>query len=113
MNKTKMIATIGPSSRSKETIKQMILSGVDVIRINMSHSSFEDARDVILKVRELNRELSVITGIMIDTRGPEIRITELEKNKINVTIRRSMGSDIDAACGQLRRKYESDAAAGK
>ena len=77
-----MIATIGPSSRSKETIKQMILSGVDVIRINMSHSSFEDARDVILKVRELNRELSVITGIMIDTRGPEIRITELEKNKI-------------------------------
>ena len=84
MNKTKMIATIGPSSRSKETIKQMILSGVDVIRINMSHSSFEDARDVILKVRELNRELSVITGIMIDTRGPEIRITELEKNKIKL-----------------------------
>lgn len=37
----------------------------------------------------------------------------LEKNKINVTIRRSMGSDIDAACGQLRRKYESDAVAGK
>ena len=35
MNKTKMIATIGPSSRSRETIKQMILSGVDVIRINM------------------------------------------------------------------------------
>ena len=84
MNKTKMIATIGPSSRSRETIKQMILSGVDVIRINMSHSSFEDARDVILKVRELNRELSVITGIMIDTRGPEIRITELEKNKIKL-----------------------------
>lgn len=84
MNKTKMIATIGPSSRSKETIKQMILSGVDVIRINMSHSSFEDARDIILKVRELNRELSVITGIMIDTRGPEIRITELEKNKIKL-----------------------------
>lgn len=84
MNKTKMIATIGPSSKSKETIKQMILSGVDVIRINMSHSTFEEARDVILKIRDLNRELSVITGIMIDTRGPEIRITELEKNKIKL-----------------------------
>ncbi len=84
MNKTKMIATIGPSSKSKETIKKMILEGVDVIRINMSHSSFEDARDIILKIRELNRELSVITGIMIDTRGPEIRITELEKNKIKL-----------------------------
>ena len=97
MNKTKMIATIGPSSRSKETIKQMILSGVDVIRINMSHSSFEDARDVILKVRELNRELSVITGIMIDTRGPEIRITELEKNK----------SALDDALSQQRIKQNS------
>ena len=84
MNKTKMIATIGPSSKSKETIKKMILEGVDVIRINISHSSFEDARDIILKIRELNRELSVITGIMIDTRGPEIRITELEKNKVKL-----------------------------
>ena len=84
MNKTKMIATIGPSSKSKETIKKMILEGVDVIRINMSHSSFEDARDIILNLRELNRELSVITGIMIDTRGPEIRITELEKNKVKL-----------------------------
>lgn len=84
MNKTKMIATIGPSSKSKEIIKQMILSGVDVIRINMSHSSFDDARDIILKIRELNRELSVITGIMIDTRGPEIRINELERNKIKL-----------------------------
>ena len=39
MNKTKMIVTIGPSSKSKETIKQMIQSGADVIRINMSHSN--------------------------------------------------------------------------
>lgn len=84
MNKTKMIATIGPSSKSKEIIKQMILSGVDVIRINMSHSTFEDARDIILKIREINREFSVITGIMIDTRGPEIRIGNLEKNKIKL-----------------------------
>lgn len=84
MNKTKMIATIGPSSKSKETIKQMILSGVDVIRINMSHSNFEDARNIILKIREINRELSVVTGIMIDTRGPEIRLMELEKNKIKL-----------------------------
>lgn len=84
MNKTKMIATIGPSSKSKEIIKQMILSGVDVIRINMSHSTFEDARDIILKIREINREFSVTTGIMIDTRGPEIRIGNLEKNKIKL-----------------------------
>lgn len=84
MNKTKIIATIGPSSKSKEVIKNMIVEGVDVIRINMSHSTFDDAKDVILKVREINRELSNVTGIMIDTRGPEIRLTNLEKNKIKL-----------------------------
>lgn len=84
MNKTKMIATIGPSSKSKEVMKKMIESGVDVIRINMSHSTFEDARDIILKVREINRELSLVTGIMIDTRGPEIRINKLTENKMKL-----------------------------
>ena len=84
MNKTKMIATIGPSSRSKEIIKDMIVNGVDVIRVNMSHSTFEEAKHIILDVRELDRELNLVTGIMIDTRGPEIRINRLEKEKIKL-----------------------------
>ena len=84
MNKTKMIATIGPSSKSKEVIREMLLNGVDVIRINMSHSSFEDAKKAIINVRELSRELNIVVGIMIDTRGPEIRINDLEKNKIKL-----------------------------
>lgn len=84
MNKTKMIATIGPSSNSKEIIKEMIQNGVDVIRINMSHSDFDFAKEAILNVREIDRELSLSTGIMIDTRGPEIRIGNLEKDKIKL-----------------------------
>ena len=84
MNKTKMIATMGPSSMSKQVIKDMIINGVDVIRINMSHSTFEDARDIIIKVREIDRELSSVTGIMIDTRGPEVRISKLEKQNIKL-----------------------------
>lgn len=84
MNKTKMIATIGPSSYKREIIKEMLISGVDVVRINMSHSDFEFAKNVILTVRDLDRELSLSTGIMIDTRGPEIRIGSLEKNKIKL-----------------------------
>ena len=84
MNKTKMIATIGPSSKSKDIIKQIIENGIDVVRINMSHASFEDARDVIINVRDINRELSLAIGIMIDTRGPEIRINELSEKKIKL-----------------------------
>lgn len=84
MNKTKMIATIGPSSYKREIIKEMLVSGVDVVRVNMSYSDFEFAKNVILTVRDLDRELSLSTGIMIDTRGPEIRIGNLEKNKIKL-----------------------------
>ena len=84
MNKTKMIATIGPSSKSKEIIREIIKEGVDVVRINMSHSTFEEAREIILNTREVNRQLGVVTGIMIDTRGPEIRLTELESKKIRL-----------------------------
>lgn len=84
MNKTKMIATIGPSSSKREVIKEILKAGVDVIRINMSHSDFDFAKNVILNVRELDMELSLSTGIMIDTRGPEIRIGNLEKNKIKL-----------------------------
>ena len=84
MNKTKMIATIGPSSYKKDVIREILREGVDVVRINMSHSDFDFAQNVILNVRDLDRELGLYTGIMIDTRGPEIRIGTLEKNKIKL-----------------------------
>ena len=84
MNKTKMIATIGPSSKDKEIIKRMIEGGVDVVRINMSHSTFEDAREIILDVREIDREINTVTGIMLDTRGPEIRVGDLKENKVKL-----------------------------
>ena len=89
MNKTKMIGTLGPSSCTYEVIRDMIISGVDVIRINMAYANFEFARDAILNVRKINLEYGLETGIMLDTRGPDIRIgglikpsIKLEKNKM-------------------------------
>lgn len=84
MNKTKMIATLGPSSKTEEIIKEIIKKGADVIRINMSHASFDFAKDVILKTRKLSEELDVEIGIMLDTRGPEIRIGEIEPSKVKL-----------------------------
>ena len=84
MNKTKMIVTIGPKSNNDEIIKEMILNGADVIRINMSYASFEEAKNIILSVRKLNLELGVQTGIMIDTLGPEIKIGNIEKPKVEL-----------------------------
>lgn len=82
MNKTKMISTVGPSSLEKEIIRELIKNGSDVIRINMSHSNFDEARKIIGFVREINYEEKLLTGIMMDTKGPEIRIGALEEKKL-------------------------------
>ena len=91
MNKTKMIGTLGPSSSTYEVIRDMINAGVDVIRINMSYADFDFARDAIINVRKINLENQFETGIMLDTRGPEVRIgglekpvIQLEKNKMKI-----------------------------
>jgi pyruvate kinase len=73
MNKTKIIATIGPSTKDKEIIKQLIKSGMDVARINLDHSDYDFCTDIVNKINEVNEELDTNVAIMFDTRGPEIR----------------------------------------
>lgn len=78
MTKTKIVATVGPMTSSKEMIKKMILAGTDVFRINLSHCSYKDAEKVCSHVKALNRELKTSTGILIDTKGPEVRVGEID-----------------------------------
>jgi pyruvate kinase len=84
MNKTKIVSTIGPSSSDYNVLKQMALSGVSVFRLNMAYASLEFAREVILDVRRISLEISKEIGIMLDTRGPELRIGGLEKPIIHL-----------------------------
>lgn len=74
MNKTKIIATIGPASKDKEIIRRLIKSGMDVVRLNLSHASHSFCEDIIKKVADLNDELGSNIAIMLDTKGPDIRI---------------------------------------
>lgn len=84
MNKTKIVATIGPSSSDYNVLKQMALSGVSVFRLNMAYASLDFARSVILDVRRISFEINKEIGIMLDTRGPELRIGGLEKPTIHL-----------------------------
>ena len=84
MNKTKIVATIGPSSSDYNVLKQMALAGVSVFRINMAYASLEFAREAILDVRRISLEINKEIGIMLDTRGPELRIGGLEKPVIHL-----------------------------
>ncbi len=78
-NKTKIIATVGPASNSKEMLKKLMEEGVDVFRLNFSHGTHEDHKMVIKNVRELNEELGTTVSLLQDLQGPKIRLGEVEK----------------------------------
>ena len=81
-NKTKIVATIGPASAPKDTLRKLILSGVNVCRINFSHGDHETHLRVIETIRELDSELGTFTAILGDLQGPKIRIGNVEDNGV-------------------------------
>ena len=70
---TKIIATIGPATESRERLAELILAGVDVLRLNMAHGSGEWVTSLIERVREVSWEVGRQVAIMMDVKGPEIR----------------------------------------
>lgn len=78
-NKTKVIATVGPASNSKEMLRELIKAGVDIFRLNFSHGTHEDHATVIKYVRELNEEMDTCICLLQDLQGPKIRVGEVEK----------------------------------
>lgn len=74
MKKTKIIATIGPSSNNFNTLKSMALSGLNVARINFSHGDLKNNQTTIDLIKSVREKLKISLGIMVDTRGPEVRV---------------------------------------
>ncbi len=72
--KTKIVATLGPATSKREVLKNMMLAGVDVFRINFSHADYEDVKARIKMIRELNDEIQVYTSILADLQGPKLRV---------------------------------------
>ena len=64
--RTKIITTVGPSTKSKTSILNLYKKGMNVVRINMSHASHEDLKEIIGYVKSLNRSLNQSIGIMVD-----------------------------------------------
>ena len=74
---TKIVATIGPASRSPETIKQMVQAGMSVARLNFSHGSYADHAETIAMIRAVAVELNTPVTILQDLQGPKIRVGEM------------------------------------
>jgi pyruvate kinase len=71
--KTRIVCTIGPASEDEKMLKKLILAGMNVMRLNFSHGDFEEHGSRIETVRRLSKELNKNVGILLDTKGPEIR----------------------------------------
>ena len=73
--RTKIISTIGPASRSPILIKKLYDKGMNVVRINMSHTSIADMKKIVNDIKAINKRVTSSIGVMIDTQGPEIRLS--------------------------------------
>ncbi|HJX71844.1 MAG TPA: pyruvate kinase [Bacteroidales bacterium] len=83
-SKTKVIATIGPATSSKELLGRLFNAGTDACRLNFSHGNYNDHLMVINHILELNREMDHKVAILADLQGPKLRIGEVENNEIEL-----------------------------
>ncbi len=77
---TKIVATIGPASRSPDVFRKMVEAGITVARLNFSHGSYADHAKTITMIREVSEELDVPITILQDLQGPKIRVGELPQS---------------------------------
>lgn len=82
MQKTKIVCTIGPSCSDYKTLADMMKAGMSVARLNMSHGDVEGHQKIVDLVKQVRSDLNIPCAIMLDTRGPEIRIGEFENGKV-------------------------------
>lgn len=84
INKTKILATIGPASNNYEAIKSLAAAGANVFRLNFSHGTHNIHEDVIKIIRRVNEEQGLNLGILQDLQGPKIRVGEVENNGVEI-----------------------------
>jgi pyruvate kinase len=80
--KTKIICTLGPSTDSEETLKALINAGMNVGRFNFSHGLYDEQENRLAMLEKVREELDVPVAALLDTKGPEIRLTTFEKGSV-------------------------------
>ena len=83
-NKTKLVCTVGPASDSPVILQQMLLSGMNVVRLNFSHGDFSSHRETIRKVRAASQTTGKPVAIMADLPGPKMRIGQIAGEPIEL-----------------------------
>jgi pyruvate kinase len=103
MKRTKIVATMGPASLKKEVLKEMMLAGLNVCRLNFSHGSHQDHAGAVALIRELNDELALNVAILADLQGPKIRTHEMENNGVLIQVGQQIEIVVDKVLGNNER----------
>lgn len=80
--RTKIVCTIGPACNSPERIRDLVVAGMDVARLNFSHGTHEQHAEVIDHLKQVREQLAVPLAIMLDTKGPEVRLGQLVDGRV-------------------------------
>ena len=94
---------MGPASLKKETLKDMMLAGLNVCRLNFSHGSHQDHSGAVALIRELNDELGLNVAILADLQGPKIRTHEMENNGVLIEVGQQIEVVVDKVLGNNQR----------
>mgnify|MGYP000855932708 CR=1 FL=1 len=93
--RAKIVATIGPSSESRESLSALIQAGIDVARLNFSHGSHEEHQSKIKLIRELSTEFNKPISILQDLQGPKLRVGTLPKEGVPLTVGEVLNMELD------------------
>ena len=105
VKRTKIVATIDPASSSMEMLEKMMQAGMDVCRINFSHSSYEQHKRVIENVRALNLKHGLFVPILADLQGPKLRIGEVEGGSVEIVEGNSILFTTEKCIGTAEKVY--------
>ncbi len=108
--KTKIVATLGPATSSKEVLKKMLEAGVNVFRINFSHADYDDVKERIQFIRELSHEFGFNASILGDLQGPKLRVGVMKEGVVvnpGDTIEFVTGEPFEGTAERAYMNYES------
>ena len=101
--RTRIVATLGPASRSPQMVLALAQAGVDVFRLNFSHGTHDDHARALAAVRDAEAEVGRPLAALADLQGPKFRIGEFAQGRIEIKPGQVIGLDLDPTPGDQRR----------
>src|SRR5262245_26853106 len=101
--RARIVATLGPATRSLARVRELAMAGADVFRINFSHGSHEDHAHSIERVRQVEADLARPLGVLADLQGPKIRLGRFADGAVHLSTGQDFRLDLSDAPGDARR----------